>query len=60
MLIIYHPRVDQSLTDVWHLIKLPSFSKWWSALESSEVVKGASDEADVYRFAFKVSALFPL
>lgn len=44
----------QPLTDVWHLIKLPSFSQWWSALEKSEVVKGTSDETDIYRFTFKV------
>jgi hypothetical protein len=45
--------VTQSLTDVWHLIKLPSFAQWWSALEKSEAVKGSSDEADLYKFTYK-------
>jgi hypothetical protein len=35
------------------LIKLGRFSEWSSALSKSEVVKGASDEADVYRFTFQ-------
>merc|ERR1712071_678601 len=45
--------IKASLTDVWHLIKLPSFAQWWSALEKSEAVKGSSDEADLYKFTYK-------
>jgi hypothetical protein len=33
------------LSDVWHLIKLQDFSKFWSALQKSDWVKGTSDEA---------------
>jgi len=45
--------VNAPLTDVWHLIKLQDFNKWWSQLTSSEFVKGASDEADIVRWTFK-------
>jgi hypothetical protein len=40
-------------SNVWHLIKLPDFSKFWSALEKSEWVKGTSSEADVVSWKFK-------
>ena len=36
-----------------HLIKLQDFSKFWSALEKSDWVKGASNEADVVKWTFK-------
>ena len=38
------------------MIKLGRFAEWSSALKSSEVVKGVSDEADVYKFTFTVGA----
>jgi hypothetical protein len=45
--------IDAPFSDVWHLIKLPDFSKFWSALDKSEWVKGTSDEADVVKWSFK-------
>ncbi|KAJ9123996.1 hypothetical protein QFC22_000788 [Naganishia vaughanmartiniae] len=45
--------IKAPFSDVWTMIKLPRFAEWWSALEKSEIVKGVSDEADVYRFTFK-------
>lgn len=45
--------IEAPFSDVWHLIKLPDFSKFWSALEKSEWVKGTSDEADVVKWSFK-------
>jgi hypothetical protein len=41
------------LSNVWHLIKLQNFADFWGALESSQWVKGASDETDVVRWTFK-------
>ena len=41
------------LSHVWHLIKLQDFSKFWSALEKSEYVKGASEETDIVKWSFK-------
>ncbi|KAI1347189.1 hypothetical protein F5Y01DRAFT_250654 [Xylaria sp. FL0043] len=45
--------IKAPLSDVWHLIKLQNFSNFWSALKSSEFVKGVSDEADVVHWTFK-------
>ncbi|EGX50761.1 hypothetical protein TWF569_000885 [Orbilia oligospora] len=45
--------INAPLSTVWHLIKLNSFPEWWSALQSSESVKGVSDETDVYKWTFK-------
>jgi hypothetical protein len=45
--------IEAPFSDVWHLIKLQDFSKFWSALDKSEFVKGTSDEADVVKWAFK-------
>jgi hypothetical protein len=45
--------IEAPFSDVWHLIKLQDFSKFWSALEKSEFVKGVSEEADVVKWAFK-------
>jgi hypothetical protein len=45
--------IEAPFSNVWHLIKLQDFSKFWSALETSEFVKGTSDEADVVKWAFK-------
>lgn len=40
-------------SDVWHLIKLPDFAKFWSKLEKAEEVKGTSPETDVVKWTFK-------
>jgi hypothetical protein len=49
--------IEASFSDVWHLIKLQDFSKFWSALEKSDWVKGTSDEADVVKWTFKDGAV---
>ncbi|KAI5866330.1 hypothetical protein GGS23DRAFT_594458 [Durotheca rogersii] len=41
------------LSHVWHHIKLQNFSHFWSALKSSQFVKGASDEADIVQWVFE-------
>lgn len=41
------------LSHVWHLIKLQDFHNFWSKLEKSEHVKGASPETDVVKWTFK-------
>ncbi|KAM0713734.1 hypothetical protein Q7P37_010696 [Cladosporium fusiforme] len=41
------------LSHVWHLIKIQDFAKFWSALSSSEFVKGANEETDVVKWTFK-------
>jgi hypothetical protein len=45
--------IEAPFSAVWHLIKLPSFSSWWSALEKSDEVKGASAETDIIKWTFK-------
>jgi hypothetical protein len=45
--------IDASFSDVWHLIKLQDFSKFWSKLEKSEYVKGTSEETDIVKWTFK-------
>jgi len=45
--------VNAPLSHVWHFIKLQDFSKFWSALKSSEHVKGASEETDIVKWTFK-------
>lgn len=45
--------IDAPFSNVWHLIKLQDFSKFWSKLEKSEFVKGASPETDVVQWTFK-------
>jgi hypothetical protein len=45
--------IEAPFSAVWHLIKLPSFSKFWGALASSEGVSDTSDEAQVVRWKFK-------
>ena len=45
--------ISAPLSQVWHLIKLPSFSTFWSKLEKSEEVKGASPETDLVKWTFK-------
>ncbi|KAK5164550.1 uncharacterized protein LTR77_009756 [Saxophila tyrrhenica] len=41
------------LAHVWHFIKLQDFAKFWSAVEKSEFVKGASEETDIVKWTFK-------
>ncbi|KAI0120431.1 Bet v1-like protein [Hypoxylon sp. EC38] len=45
--------IKAPLSHVWHLIKLQDFANFWSALKSSEYVKGTSDETDVVKWTFK-------
>ncbi|KAF2641970.1 Bet v1-like protein [Massarina eburnea CBS 473.64] len=40
-------------SDVWHLIKLQDFSKFWSNLDKSERAKEASGETDIVQWTFK-------
>ncbi|KAH7020979.1 uncharacterized protein B0I36DRAFT_367445 [Microdochium trichocladiopsis] len=44
--------IKAPLSAVWHHIKLQNFSDFWSALKSSEFVKGTSDETDVVKWTF--------
>ncbi|KAI0532118.1 hypothetical protein GGR58DRAFT_491527 [Xylaria digitata] len=48
--------IKAPLSHVWHHIKLQNFSNFWSALKSSEFVKGTNDEADVVHWTFKDGA----
>src|SRR5262245_25159102 len=45
--------IEAPFSDVWHLIKLHTFQKFWSKLEKSEEVKGVSPETDVVKWTFK-------
>ena len=45
--------ISAPLSQVWHLIKLQDFDKFWSKLEKSEHVKGASPGAGVVKWTFK-------
>ncbi|KAG0652287.1 hypothetical protein D0Z07_0780 [Hyphodiscus hymeniophilus] len=45
--------IEAKFSDVWHLIKLENFSDFWSALKSSELVKGASPDTDIVKWSFK-------
>lgn len=45
--------IDAPLSKVWHLIKLQDFGKFWSMLDKSEWVKGASPDTDVVKWTFK-------
>lgn len=40
-------------SDVWHLLKLQDFANFWSKLDKSEWVKGASQDTDVVKWTFK-------
>jgi len=44
--------INAHLSDVWHLIKLPSFGQWWSKLSKSAAVNNTSPETDVVRWDF--------
>ncbi|EOA85237.1 hypothetical protein ACJQWK_06881 [Exserohilum turcicum] len=45
--------IEAPFSDVWHLIKLQDFSKFWTTLEKSEFVKDASSETDIVKWTFK-------
>ncbi|KAL9001871.1 MAG: hypothetical protein Q9188_005171 [Gyalolechia gomerana] len=45
--------ISAPLAQVWHLIKLQDFHNFWSKLEKSDYVKGASPETDVVQWTFK-------
>lgn len=37
----------------WGASLVQNFADWWSALKSSEWVKGASDDTDIVKWTFK-------
>ena len=41
------------LAQVWHLIKLQEFDKFWTKIDKSHHVKGASPETDIVKWSFK-------
>lgn len=41
------------LAQVWHLIKLQDFQHFWSKIDKSDYVKGASPETDIVKWTFK-------
>jgi hypothetical protein len=45
--------IEAKFSDVWHMIKLENFSKFWTKLTNSEFVKGASPDTDVVKWTFK-------
>jgi len=45
--------ISAPFSSVWHLIKLESFSSFWTALATSETVKGASPDTDIIKWGFK-------
>ena len=46
--------IEAPLAAVWHLIKLPDFAKFWSALSKSEGnIQGVSPETDIVKWTFK-------
>ncbi|KAL1296778.1 hypothetical protein AAFC00_000240 [Neodothiora populina] len=44
--------IKAPLSHVWHFVKLQDFSKFWTALKSSDYVKGASSETDIVKWTF--------
>ncbi|KAK5074844.1 hypothetical protein LTS08_005587 [Lithohypha guttulata] len=53
--------IPAHFSDVWHLIKLQDFSKWWSALSKSETLEGStSPETDVVRWTFTDGTSFDI
>lgn len=50
--------INAPLSKVWHFIKLQDFGVFWSALSKSEVVKDASNEADVFKWTFKDGTVY--
>jgi hypothetical protein len=45
--------ISAPFSSVWHLIKLESFSDFWTALVKSETVKDASPDTDIVKWVFK-------
>ena len=45
--------ISATFSHVWHMIKLENFADFWSALEKSETVKGASPDTDIVKWTFK-------
>ncbi|KAF7555685.1 hypothetical protein G7Z17_g2024 [Cylindrodendrum hubeiense] len=45
--------IKAPLSHVWHHIKLQNFANFWSALQKSEWVKGASPDTDIVKWTFK-------
>ena len=45
--------ISAPFSSVWHLIKLESFSTFWTALTSSSTVKGVSPDTDIVKWVFK-------
>ncbi|TKA72392.1 hypothetical protein B0A55_05864 [Friedmanniomyces simplex] len=45
--------IPAPLSHVWHYIKLQDFSKFWTAIKSSEHVKGTSEETDIIKWSFR-------
>ncbi|KAL1592395.1 hypothetical protein SLS60_011474 [Paraconiothyrium brasiliense] len=45
--------IEAPFSAVWHLIKLHDFSKFWSKLDKSELVKSTSPETDVVKWTFQ-------
>ncbi|PNS18493.1 hypothetical protein CAC42_6310 [Sphaceloma murrayae] len=45
--------IKAPLSHVWHHIKLQDFASFWSTLDKSEYVKGASPETDIVKWTFK-------
>jgi hypothetical protein len=45
--------IEAKFSNVWHMIKLENFSDFWSALKTSELVKGASPDTDIVKWSFK-------
>jgi hypothetical protein len=52
--------IEAPLAKVWHVIKLGDFANWSSSLSKAEEVKGASPEADVYKWTFKDSTVLEI
>lgn len=50
--------IKAPLSKVWHFIKLQDFSAFWSALSKSEVVTGANNETDVFKWSFKDGTVY--
>ncbi|MCJ1299886.1 hypothetical protein MMC08_002680 [Hypocenomyce scalaris] len=45
--------IQAHLSQVWHLVKLQDFHKFWTKLSKSEHVKGASPETDIVKWTFE-------
>ncbi|PMD58441.1 Bet v1-like protein [Hyaloscypha bicolor E] len=45
--------ISALFSSVWHLIKLESFSDFWTALVKSETVKDTSPDTDIVKWVFK-------